>query len=164
MSSFRASSRVTRTPHIAGTASPPSVSQHCGYSSSHPPSIYSSLFFYARSSAGHAVATRPSNSLSSEMCLLSILRRANVPYRCRFAALAHRRFSVAATACTQLAARSPSGSASRSQWRCLLSPPPTSLMHPRPHSLAASHSADALCHHRRLESSSSLPRTATLFS
>jgi hypothetical protein len=35
----RVSSRVTRTFHVAGLASPPNFSQHCGNSSSHPPSI-----------------------------------------------------------------------------------------------------------------------------
>jgi hypothetical protein len=35
----RVSSRVTRTFHVAGLASPPYFSQNCGSSSSHPPSI-----------------------------------------------------------------------------------------------------------------------------
>jgi hypothetical protein len=51
----RATSRVTRASHIAGTVSPLSISQHCGYSSSHPPSIllifvhFRSFFSWARS-------------------------------------------------------------------------------------------------------------------
>jgi hypothetical protein len=50
----RASCRVASIPHIAGTATPPYLSQHCGNFTSHPPSILPifvllrSLFDWAR--------------------------------------------------------------------------------------------------------------------
>jgi hypothetical protein len=128
-----------------------------------PRRFYPSLFFYVRCSTGHATVTRPSNALCFGAGLLSISRLADLPPRCRFSALAHRRYFLAATACTPFAALIPSGPASRSQWRCLLSPPPTSSMPPPSRSLAASYSADSPCHQRPVESSIPLPRTATLF-
>jgi hypothetical protein len=82
----RASCRVTRTFHIAGTATPPYLSQHCGNSTSYSPSILPiyvplrSRFDWARSC--DSVFERPVLRSGLSINLLACISTSSLPHCC----------------------------------------------------------------------------------